>query len=246
MALKGKLTKDEFGLTMPVKVAAFQEKPPYWRGATWYTFHYETDPEIAAQVVPGDLTLADPATVRLIFAEYEWSTAGPYMEILQAIDVEYQGEQCVFFTQAAVSQSIPLMAGREGYGFPKKVGNITFVRHEDLVGMYYERPQGLRLITGVFRGIRPLESVPDRSIIKGINLRVIMSPDPNVRYSLAELIKGELEIRPKEVLIGEGNCSYSGLSELDPWHQLPVMKNLGCTRTNLDINLKGAAIIETL
>jgi len=62
------------------------------------------------------------------------------MEILQTVDVEYKGEQCVFFTQGGVSQSIALMAGREGYGFPKKVGHITFARHEDLVGMYYERP----------------------------------------------------------------------------------------------------------
>ena len=244
--MRGRLTKDKFGLTMPVTAAAFVEKPPYWRGATWYSFNYETDPELAAQIVPEQLTLTDPATARLIFAEYEWSTGGPYMEILQAIDVSHQGEQCVFFTQAAVSQSIPLMAGREGYGFPKKVGHISFVRHEDLVGMFYERPPGLRLITGVFRGISPVEPPPGNSIIKGITLRVILSPKPDVRYSLAELILGELEIRPKEIWVGEGNCTYSGLSELDPWDQLPVRKNLGCTRTNLDINLKGAAIIATL
>jgi len=246
MALKGRLTKDQFGLTMPVTAAAYVEKPPYWRGANWYTFEYETDPEIASAIVPEQLTLTDPSTARLIFAEYEWSTGGPYMEILQTVDVEYKGEQCVFFTQAGVSQSIALMAGREGYGFPKKVGHITFARHEDLVGMYYERPQGLRLITGVFRGISPVEPLPESSIIKGITLRVIQSPEPNVPYSLAELVKGELEIRPKEAWVGEGNCTYSGISELDPWHQLPVTKNLRCTWMKLDINLAGAAIIETL
>jgi len=42
MALKGRLTKDQFGLTMPVTAAAYVEKPPYWRGANWYTFEYET------------------------------------------------------------------------------------------------------------------------------------------------------------------------------------------------------------
>ena len=246
MAMRGKLTEDKFGLTMPINAAAFVEKPPYWRGATWYSFNYQTDPEFAAQLVPEQLSLTDPTTARLIFATYEWSTGGPYMEILQAIDVDYDGEPCVFFTQAAVSQSIPLMVGREGYGYPKKVGYINFVQHEDLVGMFYERPQSLRLITGVFRGIRPVEPLPGNSVIKGITLRVILSPEPDVRYSLAELIAGELEIRPKEVLVGEGNCTYSGLSELDPWRQLPVRKNLGCTRTNLDINFKGAAKIATL
>jgi len=246
MSMRGRLTKEMFGRTMPVTAPAFVEKPPYWRGATWYSFSYETEPEIAAQNVPEQLTLTDPATARLVFASYEWSTGGPYMEILQAVDVEYGGEQCIFFTQAGVSHSIPLMAGREGYGFPKKVGAISYVQHEDLLGMFYERPQGLRLITAVFREISPVIPVPESTIMKGINLRVILSPEPEVHYSLVELIKAELEIIPKEIWVGEGNCSYSGLSELDPWHQLPVRKNLECTRMNLDINLKGAAVIETL
>lgn len=203
MALKGRLTKEQFGLTMPVRSAAFVEKPPYWRRRSLH---------------------GDPASRRCGL-----SRAGP------ACSSPKRG----------VSQSIALMAGREGYGFPKKIGDINFVQHEDLVGMFCERPQGLRLFGGVFRGIRPLEPVPMRSVIKGITLRVILSPKPDERYSIVELVMGELEIVPKEVLVGEGNCSYSGLSELDPWHQLPVRKNLGCTRTSLDINLKGAAI-ETL
>ena len=44
----------------------------------------------------------------------------------------------------------------------RKLGNISFVRHEDLVGVYYEQLQGLRLITGAFRGIKPVEPVPDK------------------------------------------------------------------------------------
>lgn len=246
MTQRGKLTKDKMGLTMPVNAVAFIAKPPYWRDGIWYTFVYETEPEAAAKLVPEQLTLVEPATARLIFADYKWSTGGPYFELLQAIDVEYQGEQCVFFTQAGVSESTALMAGREGYGFPKKMGNISFVRHEDIMGMYYERPSGIRLATAVFREIRPVEPLPAPAVLKGINLRVIMNPEKNVRYSLAELIMGDLEVKPKEVWIGEGNCTYSALSELDPWHRLPVRKHLECTRTNFDIDSKDAKVIETL
>lgn len=246
MAQKGKLTTKKMGLTMPVNAEAFIAKPPYWRDGTWYTFTYETEPEAAAELVPEQLTLVEPATARLIFAEYKWSTGGPYFEILQTIDVEYQGEQYAFFTQAGVSESTALMAGREGYGFPKKMGSISFVRHEDIMGMYYERPSGVRLATAVFRDIRPVEPLPAPFVLRGLNLRVIMSPVKDVKYSLAELIMGALEVKPREIWIGEGNCTYSGLSELDPWHRLPVKKHLECTRTNFDIDLKGAEIIETL
>lgn len=246
MPRRGKLTKAKFGVTMPVTAAAYVHKPPYWRGTSWYTFEYETDPEIGAQIVPEALTLVEPATARLIFAEYEWSTGGPYLEILQTIDVEYRGERCAFFTQLGVSESTALMAGREGYGFPKKMGRVSFVQHEDLVGMYYERPQGLRLATGVFRALRPVEPLPGSSILTGITLRVIASPHPSELFSVTELVRTELEIRPKEIWIGEGNCAYSGLSDLDPWHQLPVKRSIGCNLMKLDINLKDAAVIEKL
>lgn len=243
---KGRLTKDKMGLTMPVNAGAFVAKPPYWKGGIWYTFTYDTEPDAAAELVPEQLTLVTPATARLIFAEYKWSTGGPYFEILQAIDVEFQGERCVFFTQAGVSESTALMAGREGYGFPKKMGHISFVRHEDIVGMYYERPLGTRLATAVFREISPIEPPPAATVLRGINLRAIMSPERDRRHSLAELIMGELEVKPTEVWLAEGNCTYSGLSELDPWHRLPVLKHLECARTNFDINLKAARIIATL
>jgi len=243
--MQGRLTKDQFGLTMPVVSAAYVEKPSYWRNADWYTFEYRTDPEAAAAIVPEQLELMDPTHVRLIFADYEWSTGGPYREILQCINVLHKGEEYSFFTQAGVSQSIALMAGREGYGFPKKIGNIAFEKHEDLVGMYYERPQGLRLINGVFRGISPME-MPESFILKGLNLRVIQSPVPDEPYSLAELVLGELEVRPKFAWLGEGNCHYTGVSDLDPWHQLPVREKIQASWTRLDINLAGASILERL
>ena len=246
MALKGKLTKDKMGLDMPVNAAAFIEKPPYWRGATWYTFNYETNPELAAEIVPEHLTIVDPLKASLVFADYEWSTAGPYLEIIQGINVEYEGEECVFFTQLGVTKSIPLMAGREVYGFPKKVGHIYFVRQDDVLGMCYERPEGIRLVTGVFREKRPMDQLPPKTTIKGITLRVITSPEKDIKYSLVELIKTELELNVKEGWLGEGNCSYTGISELDPWHKLPVRKDLDCTRMELDMTLKNSKIIVKL
>jgi acetoacetate decarboxylase len=145
-----------------------------------------------------------------------------------------------------VSESTALMAGREGYGFPKKMGSISFVRHEDVMAMYYERPRGIRLASAVLRELSPVDPQSVPTLLRGINLRVIMSPEKDTKYSLADLVLGELEIRCKEVWMAEGNCSYSALSELDPWHRLPVKKHLGCTRMNFDIDLRDARIIATL
>ena len=244
MKRQGKLNPEKMGLTMPVNAPGFVDKPPFWRGVHSYTFNYETNPEAAAELVPEPLALPEPVKACLIFNNFEWSTGGPYFELMQGINVEFQGESCVYFTQLAVSEVVPLMAGREVYGFPKKVGHLEFVRQDDILAMYYERPKGTRICTGVFRQLRPADAPPEGMALKAVNLRVITSPEPGRKHSLCELILAELAMSNMELWIGEGNCSYAGISELDPWHKLPVVKQLDCSVLTCDSTFKTARILK--
>jgi acetoacetate decarboxylase len=244
MSRQGKLSPEKMGLTMPVDAPGFVDKPPFWRGVSSYTFNYETDPEAASELVPEPLTLPEPVTARLTFNNFEWSTGGPYRELLQGINVEFEGEPCVYFPQLAVSEAVPLTAGREIYGFPKKLGHLDFVRQDDILAMYYERPKGTRIATGVFRQLRPAAPPPEGILLKGVNLRVITSPEPGRKHSLCELILAELTMSNMELWIGEGNCSYTGISVLDPWHKLPVVKHLDCSLLTGDATLNAARILK--
>jgi len=244
MKRRGKLSPEKMGLTMPVDAPGFVDKPPFWRGVNSYTFNYETDPEAAAGVLPEPLTLPEPAIARLTFNSFEWSTGGPYRELLQGINVEFDGEPCVYFTQLAVSEAVPAMAGREIYGFPKKVGCLEFVRQDDILAMYYERPKGIRICTGVLREIRPIDPPPEGTLLKAVNLRVITSPEPGRKHSLCELILAELTMTKTELWLGEGNCNYAGISELDPWHKLPVVKHLDCSHLTCDSTVNTARILK--
>jgi acetoacetate decarboxylase len=244
MKRQGRLNPEKMGLTMPVDAPGFVDKPPFWRGVNSYTFNYETDSEAAAELVPEPLSLPEPVTARLMFNDFKWSTGGPYLELIQGINVEFQGEPCVYFTQLAVSEAVPLTAGREIYGFPKKVGHLAFVRQDDILAMFYERPKGLRLCTGVFRQLRPADPPPEGTLLKGVNLRVITSPEPDKKHSLCELILVELVMTNMELWIGEGNCCYAGISELDPWHKLPVVKHLDCSVLTCDSTMNAARILK--
>ena len=244
MARQGQLDPTALGMTMPVNAPGFVDKPPYWRGVKSYTFNYETDPAAAAALVPQGLTLPDPVTATLIFNDFEWSTGGPYYELLQGINVAFEGEDCLYFPQLAVTEAVPLLAGREIYGFPKKIGHVEFVRQDDVLAMFYERPKGLRIATGVIRLLRPAEPQPQNLTIKGVNLRVITSPEPNRKHSLCELTLAELALSNVEIWVGEGNCSYAGISELDPWHRLPVVKHLDCSLVKCDSTLRTARILK--
>jgi acetoacetate decarboxylase len=244
MARQGRLNPNTVGLTMPVDGPFFIEKPPYWRGVHSYTFNYGTDPDAAAAMVPEGLTLPEPVKASLIFNDFEWSTGGPYRELMQGIHVEFEGEPCVYFTQLAVTEAVPLATGREVYGFPKKLGLIEFIRQDDILAMYYERPKGIRICSGVFRRIRPVELPPEGISMKAVNLRVITHPEPGRDHSLCELIMAELAMSNAELWAGEGNCHYAGVSELDPWYKLPIVKRLDCSVLNCDSTLKGARILK--
>ena len=244
MAVEGKLNPTKMGITMPVNAPGFVDKPPFWRGVNSYTFNYETDTDAAVALVPEGLTLPEPVTACLIFNNFEWSTGGPYLELLQGINAEFEGESCVYFPQLAVSETVPLMAGREIYGFPKKVGHFQFVRQDDILTMYYERPEGLRIATGVFRQLRPVESPPEEIVMKGVNLRVITSPEADKKHSLCELILTEIVMSNVEIWEGEGNSNYAGISELDPWHHLPIVEHLDCSLLKCDATMGTARILK--
>ena len=244
MARQGKLNPAAMGLTMPVDAPFFVEKPPYWRGVHSYTFNYETDPDAAAALVPAPLTLPEPVKASLIFNSFDWSTAGPYCELMQGVHVEFEGKPCVYFTQLAVTEAVPLVTGREVYGFPKKLGRIEFVRQDDILAMYYERPKGIRICSAVFRQIRPIAPPPEGISMKAVNLRVITCPEAGQDHSLCELILAEIVMSSAEIWVGEGNCNYTGISELDPWHKLPVVKHLDASVLNCDSTLKDARILK--
>jgi acetoacetate decarboxylase len=110
--------------------------------------------------------------------------------------------------------------------------------------MYYERPKGIRICTGVLREIRPIDPPPEGTLLKAVNLRVITSPEPGRKHSLCELILAELTMTKTELWLGEGNCSYAGISELDPWHKLPVVKHLDCSHLTCDATLNTARILK--
>ena len=74
MGVQGRLTKAEMGVTMPVDAPAYGKKPYHFRKARMLRFDYETDPDKAAQLIPKQLSLTDPATGFLLINEYPFPT----------------------------------------------------------------------------------------------------------------------------------------------------------------------------
>ena len=63
----------------------------------------------------------------LLFAEYPWSTIGPYNEVAQALVCTYNGQLVTYAVRLHVTTDRALTMGRECGGFAKKLGDIPFV-----------------------------------------------------------------------------------------------------------------------
>lgn len=242
MGIKGRLSKERFGPSMPVHAPLFQSFPVYFRNARMAIFQYETDGEQAAELLPAALELIDPPTAVLVLTEYPWTTFGPYSEAIQFLACTYQGRVVQYVLHILVTSHVAMAGGREAYGYPKKLAHIEFVRENEIFAGYVERPRGFRICSGVMRPERPLDP-SGLPLLPEVCLRVIpASAGPQT----AELIEVGSDLQFKEAWAGSGSCHFTGVSDLDPWHRIPVRKILGCMYVVADLELKEGRVLETL
>ena len=124
--VRGCLTKDKLGFSMPSYAPLFPKPPYLYKNASLMVFPYETS-DVAAQMIPNVMELADPPTAALVFASYPSSTLGPYDEVVQYVDVSFKGVKYRFATFLYVTTDSAMAAGREMGGYPKKIGKIEFL-----------------------------------------------------------------------------------------------------------------------
>ena len=141
MAKQGHLNLKNAQYSMPADAAAYQSPPFYYRNTRSISVAFETDTEAALQALPAPLAIAEPATAVLSFYEYPWTTFGPYNEAILSLLVEHKGRPMSYIMHIAVTTEPPMLAGREIWGFPKKLAQIEF-KSEKRHGLWHARTSG--------------------------------------------------------------------------------------------------------
>jgi acetoacetate decarboxylase len=242
--LKGQLTLDRFGASMPVDAPYYQSPPFYYRDCRAMTIVYETDAEAAANMLPEGVELPLPAQASLLIVEYPTSTFGPYNEAILGIHCRWQGEAQLYIPQIVVDTVPPLVGGREIWGFPKKIARIQLQQDQELLSGWVERPAGLRLLCATMRVERPLD-VTDEPGGSSLSLRVIPSPEQGQPASLAELIQvPSTDRRTHEAWTGPATLRYETESALDPWHALPVRRIVAGIYSRYDFTLPHGRVVR--
>ena len=70
MGLRGTLTRERFGFSVPCDAPLYPAPPYLYEGATMLAFDYLTDPKTAVELLPAvdGLELTDPPHAGLVFA----------------------------------------------------------------------------------------------------------------------------------------------------------------------------------
>jgi acetoacetate decarboxylase len=246
MAKQGNLDLTRVAYSMPIDAPAYQRPPFYYRAARSISVAFETEPEAVLDALPKVLALSEPATAVLSFYEYPWTTFGPYNEAILSLLVEHKGRPMTYIQQIMVTTEPPMLAGREIWGFPKKLASIDFKLERDMIFGTLERPAGIRLASAVVRPERPARPLngPGRP---AASLRLIPSPEEKAeKPTCAELIETIAEQKVIEAWEGVGSAAFAEHSILDPWNRFPIKRVVAANYMIYDMTLGFGKIIDRL
>ena len=128
------MTEDDIrknAFAMPMHNPAYPPGPYRFVDREYLIITYRTDPKILEALIPAPLKLAEPV-VKYEFINMPDSTGfGHYCESGQVIPVTLDGVAGGYVHSMYLNDHPPIAAGRELWGFPKKLGDPELRVHKD-------------------------------------------------------------------------------------------------------------------
>ncbi|MSX63125.1 MAG: hypothetical protein F2763_00315 [Actinobacteria bacterium] len=219
--------------TTPLGTGALYPPPPYhYRGMEDVFVYYEADPERVRSVLPPRVDAADDIPICIAWTRWvPFSTFGPYHEAFIMIRVVHDETEYLYQPFIFTDNEVPLAAGREIWGFPKKLavmsrswaGGATF---GEQLAYTVERPRGVPIMT-VTMSCDQLADPNSLRKFPVLTTRVIPSADDVARPSIAELVSVQSTATihssadgTPQLWTGRASVTMPTVSASDPWHQL--------------------------
>ena len=134
------MERKNMGYSMPLTAPIYNEPPYYYRGGSILLCVYRTKEDILKQIIPQPLK---PAEGNLVYAWInDFGTCfglGPYREAIISVPAEFQGALGNYMVYLYLDRDTPIAAGREIWGFPKKMGRFSFSKEEEVESRAVER-----------------------------------------------------------------------------------------------------------
>jgi acetoacetate decarboxylase len=224
--------RDSF--SQPIGLGCAYAPPPYlYRGVQDTFISYVADGESVASILPPGVEAADEEPICIAWGRWiPFSSFGPFLESYIMIRANLNGQTYLYQPFIFTDNEIPLVAGREIWGFAKKLA--TMERSSGGAGQPFgeqimftvERPRGQRIMTMSIvcdRLADPAE-VEDLPVL---STRIIPSSEAGRPPSVAELVRLDVAASlhhsangTPELYAGRASVTMDARSPVDPWHLL--------------------------
>jgi len=244
--------------SLPIGTGSMYAPPPYlYRGVEDCFIVYEADPAGVEALLPPGLEIADEVPTCIAWARWvPFSTFGAYHEAYIMIRAKYGEQTYLYQPFIFVDNEIPLGAGREIWGYAKKLA--VFERNWGGDGAPFgeqmiftvERPKGNRIMTATMVADR-LADPAELEDTPVLSTRIIPNSEAGKPPSVAELVRldvpATLHSAPDgtpKLFAGRGSLSMPTVSSVDPWHLLAPQRILECYFGVYDFDLPHGKVIH--
>jgi acetoacetate decarboxylase len=127
------------GYSMPGLSGLYGRPPFEYREARQMTVEFQTDPGVLRELVPPQLTPNKDAKMCVSSANFLCSGFGRYLEAHLSTQATFKRRLVNFSIYLILDSDVATGAGREIWGFPKKLGRLTLDMKDDVVSTTVER-----------------------------------------------------------------------------------------------------------
>ncbi len=241
------MTEDDVraqAFAMPIHSPAFPPGPYRFVDREYLIVSYRTDPEALRKLIPAPLELVEPI-VKFEFINMPDSTGfGRYCESGQVIPVRLGDEIGGFVLSMFLNDHPPIAAGRELWGFPKKLGQPELRVHTDTL-MGTLDYSDFRVATGTM-GFKhqAMDVNKAKAALSAPSFLLKILPHVDGTARVCELVKYYLtDIDVKGAWTGPGALDLHAHA-LAPVANLPVLEVLSTVHILADLTLPMGSVVH--
>ena len=242
--------KRQIDYSMPHHCGIFPPPPIEYHKARVIAVIFQCAPGTKKKCLPPELESIENGLDAIIFAEYPDTSIGPYNESLILLNCMYKGKPGSFVFNIYVDDDIALTAGREIWGFPKKMCKINITPIQDKKIRATLSRKGITFLNvEVELGDNP-PGLDPKGLFESMpyyNLKIIPDVEDNSKPAIRQLTETYIKIEElHKSLAAKINYVESIYSDYDICYEIlnDADKDLGAIYVESDLILPNGHVLE--
>ncbi len=211
---------------------------------------WETKQEIVERLLPPPLEPFETPLARAYVCKFPRTNFDlSYQETALMLLCQYKGVTGVYILAMHVDNDIAMALGREMFGYPKKMAEISLKRRVGASG--WGKRRGIKVVelgSKIMKGISEEEAIEMQlGSNEGRNpvflFKHFPAQDADGFDYQPRLIRGDVTSSRRSIAVGHGTIKLES-SKYDPWGEVEVVKVLGATYTIGNTSMLKGEVLE--